>query len=158
MTTKTIFKTFAGKAILTAIMFTFLGAGSLFAASPVGTWKTIDDKTNTVKSHVKIWVDSQGKLNGRIIKLFRKANEEKDPKCTKCKGWRKGKRIQGLKIMWGLEKDSATEWEDGRILDPANGKEYSCDVEVVAGGSKLNVRGYIGLSVVGRTQTWIRVK
>jgi uncharacterized protein (DUF2147 family) len=121
-------------------------------ASPVGYWTTIDDDGKTPKAVVNI-VANQGKLSGRIVKLMNP--KEKDPKCRECEGAKHNQPIVGLEIMWGLKKDG-DEWSGGHILDPDNGKEYKCYVEVIDGGKQLQVRGYIGIALLGRTQYWRR--
>ncbi|NOZ00881.1 MAG: DUF2147 domain-containing protein [Deltaproteobacteria bacterium] len=125
------------------------------ALSPVGKWKTIDDDTGKPKSIVEIW-ERGGKVYGKILRLFRGPSEDQDPKCDKCEGFRKDKRIIGMTIMWGLSRDD-DEWSGGKILDPDNGKIYRCYIEVQEGGKKLKVRGYIGISLLGRTQYWLKV-
>jgi len=151
------FKISAFTALLTGMAF-FLPS-LLFSqnSSPAGTWKTIDDETGKIKSIVEIWVGSDGKLYGKIIKLFKEPHEDQDPVCDKCSGDKKDQKIIGMQIMWELEKESDTEWEDGQILDPKNGKTYGCEIEIIENGSKLRVRGYLGFSLLGRTQTWLRV-
>jgi len=124
------------------------------AVTPLGVWVTVDDNTKKPRSHVEIY-EIKGKLQGRIIKLLNPT--VKDPKCVECEGANKNKPILGMTIMWGLEKDDDREWEDGRILDPANGKVYRCNIEVSKDGKHLEVRGYVGLSLFGRTQTWHRL-
>ncbi len=120
-----------------------------------GYWKTFDDKTKELKSIVKLWEDN-GEMKGMIVKLFPKKGEDPDPKCDKCKGERKDKRILGMEFMWGLKKNGG-KWKDGRILDPENGKIYRSQLEVVDNGKKLEVYGYIKiLFKIGRTQTWLR--
>ncbi len=123
-------------------------------SSPIGYWKTIDDKTHKPKAVVYIY-KSGDKLYGEIVKLFRKKN--RCPKCTKCSGWRKNKPVCGMLILWNL-KNKGDYWGDGRILDPNNGKTYRSWIQVIEKGKKLKVRGYIGISLLGRTQYWIRVK
>ncbi len=119
--------------------------------SPIGFWKTIDDKDGTPKSVVQIW-EHRGTLFGKIVKLFR------DPEalCDKCEGPRKGKPVVGMRIMENLKQDG-DEWSGGQITDPENGKTYKCYIAVQDGGKKLKVRGYIGISLLGRTQYWERV-
>lgn len=123
--------------------------------TPVGLWKTIDDKTKLARSHVRI-VEVNGVLEGRIEKLLnRQPDDDPDNLCRACTGDRKDKPILGMKILWGLKHDDGV-WEDGEILDPKNGKTYRCKMKVVDGGAKLDVRGFIGISLIGRTQTWVR--
>jgi uncharacterized protein (DUF2147 family) len=122
--------------------------------SPVGLWKTVDDATGKVKSVVSIWVENN-KLYGRVQKLVDPDPKDPNPTCNDCTGDQKGKRVIGLRILWDLQKDGDG-WSGGSILDPANGKTYKCLLSVEDGGRKLKVRGYIGLSLLGRTQYWLR--
>lgn len=140
--------------LLVAVSFGAQGAWAK-ALSPVGKWKTIDDDTGKPKSIVEVW-ERDGKIYGKILSLFRKPNEDQDPVCDKCEGFRKDKRVIGMTIIWGLSEDG-DEWSGGKILDPDNGKTYRCYIEVQDGGKKLKVRGYIGVSLFGRTQYWPRV-
>ncbi len=123
--------------------------------SPMGYWKTIDDKTGLEKSIVKVFEDN-GQLRGKIETLFRQPGEDPDPVCDECEGSRKDKPIRGMEILWDM-RPKGDIWAGGRILDPKNGKIYKCKLTVIEGGKKLDVRGYIGFSLLGRTQTWIRV-
>ena len=117
------------------------------AQSVVGKWKTIDDETGKVKSHVEIYKQGD-KIFGKIIKI---SNPEKqDAVCTECTGDNKGKKVIGMVIINNLEKDD-DEYGDGTILDPNNGKLYDCTIWVNEAGD-LQVRGYIGFFF--RTQTW----
>lgn len=126
------------------------------APSAVGRWTTIDDETKKPKSVITIW-EENGKLFGKIEKLFREPNEEQNPVCDKCNGALKDQPIIGMVIMRDLKKDD-DEWTGGTILDPANGKTYKCKIAVEDGGKKLKVRGYIGMSLLGRTQHWVRTE
>jgi uncharacterized protein (DUF2147 family) len=122
--------------------------------SPVGVWKTIDDETGKPKSLVRI-TESNGQLTGKIEKLFREPNEEQNPTCVKCEGASKDQPIVGMTILSGLKKDGDT-YEGGQVLDPKNGKTYKAKLTVKDGGKKLDMRGYIGTPLLGRTQTWVR--
>lgn len=122
-----------------------------WAQSAAGTWKTIDDETKQAKALVQISEGADGRLSGRIVKLFNKP----DAVCEKCDGANKGKPINGLTIVWGLKKDGEV-WNGGEILDPKSGKVYSAKMKLVDGGSKLEVRGFLGVSLLGRTQVWER--
>lgn len=125
-----------------------------YSQSPVGTWKTIDDKTGKEKSHVRIYETKSGKLQGEVVKILTPGKE--NAKCDKCEGDKKDKPIKGMVILWGLEKEGS-EWSGGQILDPNSGKQYKCSMKM-NGDDKLEVRGYLGISLLGRTQTWIRVE
>ena len=144
--------------MIKSITFFALLFGALFSAqaseSPVGLWRTIDDKTGKEKSLVRI-VETNGELRASIEKLFREPHEEPNPNCDKCPGDRKNKPVLGMMIMTGLKK-AGSEFEGGEILDPANGKVYRVKMWTAEGGKKLNVRGFIGVSLLGRTQVWIR--
>jgi len=127
----------------------------LFGQDIFGKWKTVDDETGDVKSIVEIF-EKDGKAYGKVIELFRKADEVQDPHCTACEDDRKGSRILGMEIIRGLENEDG-EWEDGTICDPKNGKIYDCKLWLDEDDpNKLNVRGYI--LFLYRTQAWFRVK
>jgi uncharacterized protein (DUF2147 family) len=137
---------------------TVLFATSALAQEPsaVGRWTTIDDETKKPKSVITVYEEG-GKLFGKIEKLFREPNEEQNPVCDKCEGALKNQPIIGMVILRELKKDG-DEWSGGTILDPANGKTYKCKIAVEDGGKKLKVRGYIGVSLLGRTQHWVRAE
>jgi uncharacterized protein (DUF2147 family) len=122
--------------------------------SPIGRWKTVDDATGKVKSVVTIWEEA-GKLYGRIQKLVDPDPQDPNPRCTPCTGEQKGRPVIGLRILWDLQKDGDA-WSGGTILDPESGKMYKCLLSLEDGGDKLKVRGFIGLSLLGRTQYWLR--
>lgn len=131
----------------------FLGFVCL-AQSPIGTWKTIDDETGEAKSHVEIYETSSGKLEGKVIKILTPGKEA--AKCENCSGDLKNRPIKGMVILRDLEK-KGNEWKNGYILDPNNGKEYKSKMSL-KDDNTLEVRGYIGISLIGRTQTWERIK
>ncbi|AIF48586.1 DUF2147 domain-containing protein [Dyella japonica] len=133
-----------------------LGAGTVFAAevTPVGTWKTIDDETGKPKSIVKI-TDEGGELKATVLEVLQ-SDEGPHPICKNCDGERKDKPIEGMNIMWGVHKDGDTVWDGGKILDPKTGKIYKVKLQPSDDGSKLTVRGYIGFSLLGRSQEWQR--
>ena len=123
--------------------------------SPVGHWHTLDEKTNEVKSQIQI-TESGGVVSGKIEKLLRK-DAKQDAVCDECSDDRKGKPLLGLEIIRGAKKAAdKIVWEDGKILDPENGKNYTLRLTPIEGGKKLEVRGSIG--PFGRTQTWTRVE
>jgi uncharacterized protein (DUF2147 family) len=124
------------------------------APSPVGYWVTIDDDGRTKKSIVQIYKQGD-QVFGKIVRLINPP--EPNPVCHRCSGKRKDKPVIGMVIIWDLERDGE-KWSGGRILDPKNGKDYSCTIAVKDGGKKLEVRGYIGLSLFGRSQYWLRAQ
>ena len=125
-------------------------------ASPVGLWKNIDDVTGKPKALIRI-SENKGALEGRIEKLLRPADQDQNPKCDRCEGVNKDQPIVGMVFLQGLTK-SGDEYSGGQILDPDNGKVYKSKLKLVDGGKKLNVRGYIGIPMLGRTQVWERVE
>lgn len=124
------------------------------SVTPVGLWKTVNDVTGRTDSVVRIWEDG-GKLYGRIENLIDPDPNDPDPRCMRCSGALKGQRLVGLRILWGLSKNGE-QWTGGEILDPDSGKTYRCSLTMSEGGKKLRVRGFIGFSLLGRTQYWIR--
>ena len=132
-----------------------VGDAAAAAGSPVGYWKTIDDESGNARSVVQLYKKGD-KVFGRIVQLYRQPGEEADPLCDECEPPLNKQKVVGLEILSGLEQDD-DEWSDGDILDPNNGKTYSCTIEVQDGGKKLKVRGYLGISLLGRTQYWHRV-
>ncbi|MFL9924650.1 DUF2147 domain-containing protein [Herbaspirillum lusitanum] len=138
-----------------ALLTGLLACTSAWAdGSPVGLWKNIDDATGKPKALIRI-SESEGELKGKIEKLFRAPEEDQNPRCEKCEGDLKDQPIIGMTILSGLKKDG-DDYSGGQILDPANGKLYKSKLSVIEGGKKLNVRGYIGMPMLGRTQTWVR--
>jgi uncharacterized protein (DUF2147 family) len=122
--------------------------------SPVGLWKTIDDESGKPRSLVRI-TETNGVVSGKIEKLFREPNEIQAPVCEKCEGELKDKPVLGMTILNGLHKDGDS-YSGGTVLDPHNGKTYKAKLTVKDDGKKLDMRGYIGTPMFGRTQTWIR--
>jgi uncharacterized protein (DUF2147 family) len=131
----------------------FFFALSIQAQSVIGKWKTIDDETGEAKSIVEIY-EKSGKVYGKVVEILR-ADHKKDV-CAKCEGSDKNKSILGLNIINGLKKDG-DEYSGGTIFDPTNGKKYKCYITLES-ADKLKLRGYIGISIMGRTQYWTRVK
>lgn len=132
-----------------------LCAGAVFAAesTPVGTWKTIDDETGKPKSIVQI-TDSSGELKATVLQVLQ-SDEGPHPLCKNCDGERKNQPIEGMNIMWGVRQDGDV-WDGGKILDPKTGKVYKVKLHTIENGTKLEVRGYIGFSLMGRSQVWER--
>ena len=138
----------------------FLATASVLAlaqSTPAGLWKTIDDDGKTEKSLVRI-VNNGGVYSGKVEKISDPAKA--DAKCTDCDGALKDAPILGLTIITGVKQDAEESdlFDGGEILDPAKGKSYKVRLKPIEGGKKLEVRGYIGSPMFGRTQTWIRAE
>ena len=133
-------------------------AAAAQSASPAGAWKTIDDATKKEKSVVRI-VDNGGVYSGRIEKLV-ESTMAPDAVCKECTDDRKDKPVVGLLIVRNMKQsaDDKSVFEGGDILDPANGKVYKAKMKLIDNGAKLEVRGFVGISLLGRTQTWIRAE
>ena len=144
-------------------MKAFVASIALFAAAtsvlaqmtPVGLWRTIDDKTGEAKGEIRV-TESGGALTGRLERSLKK-DTKPDATCDECPDDRKGKPIAGLEIIRGGTKAEGKDvWEGGKILDPENGKEYRASFTPIDGGQKLQVRGYLG--PFWRTQVWNRAQ
>lgn len=124
-------------------------------SSPVGLWKTIDDKSGKPRSLVRI-----SETNGMVTAVVEKgllATDTGDKLCDKCKDDRKDKRIIGMEIIRDMKRNGER-YDGGTILDPENGKTYQCILKLNETGDELEVRGFIGISLIGRSQMWQRVE
>ena len=142
-----------------ALAAAILVAGGVSAAwaqmTPVGTWRSVDDKTGEAKSEIQI-TENGGVMEGHVLKILRK-DATPDSVCTECKDKLKDHKLIGLPVITGAKKAEGKDvWEGGKILDPESGKTYTLRLTPVEDGKKLEVRGSIG--PFGRTQTWQRVQ
>ncbi len=142
--------TFHVLAVSVTALVTSAAAGDL--NSPIGTWRTIDDKTGNTRSIVEVYAQG-GELFARVERDL--MSQGAATLCTRCKDERKDQPLVGLVFMrhMKVEKD---EYRGGDILDPDNGSIYKCRLRLEDNGRKLKVRGFIGFSLFGRTQTWER--
>jgi len=140
-----------GLGIILIVVYSTAHAAEL---SPVGLWKTIDDNTGQPRGLMRIR-EVNGQYEGKVEKIFSKPGEEPNPKCEKCEGNRRNQPVIGMTILWGLTKQG-DEYQGGEILDPENGKVYRSRMKLVDNGKKLDVRGFIGFSLFGRSQIWLR--
>ena len=138
------------KLILSIVVFFIFQVS--FSQTIFGKWKTVDDETGIENGIVEIY-EKAGKVYGRIIEILEK--EKKHFKCEMCEGEDKNKPVLGLVIIKGLKKKGDF-YEGGKVTDPKNGKSYHCKMNL-EGKDKLIVRGYIGISLFGRSQTWFRI-
>lgn len=140
--------------MLGALCATLAASAFAQAATPVGTWQTIDDQTGKPKAIIQIVDDGSGQLSGKVVRGIGEFDHP-DRRCTACTDERKDQLIKGMTIITGMRQDGET-WDGGRILDPESGKLYKCRMKLEDGGQKLVVRGYVAMSLLGRSQTWVR--
>lgn len=140
---------------LSFLIFATLATAARLQAAPIeGTWVTIDDKDGSRKSLIELKINADQELTGTVIRLLQEKNQGLI--CEKCPGTFKNKPVEGLTIMWGLRQVDERLWREGKILDPKTGKIYKARVSLSDDGQSLNVRGFVGLSLFGRSQTWQR--
>jgi len=131
--------------MLMILPLTLIGQGEVF-----GTWKAIDDADGEATSHIEIF-KKEGKLYGKIARILEGPD---DALCDQCNGEKYNQPILGMEIIWDMQ-DKGDKWKGGRIMDPENGKTYKCRIQLK--DDILEVRGYIGIPTLGRTQKWYRV-
>jgi uncharacterized protein (DUF2147 family) len=146
---------------LPCVSFAFLAfaatiAGNAIAAepTPVGVWTTIDDDSHQPRSEVEISEDN-GVLSGKVVHIYPKPDEPADPRCIDCKGERHNQPVLGMTILWNMRRNGDN-WDGGEVLDPETGDTYRATMHPTADGKKLELRGYVGISLFGRTQVWER--
>lgn len=139
-----------------ALLLACAAPASAQSASPAGLWKTYSDRTGAADGLVRI-VEERGEFVGRVEKVFSPPNESPNPLCEKCSGELRDRSVVGMTILRGVRhaKDGYTE---GTILDPDEGKDYRCTITLKEAGRRLEVRGFVGLPLLGRTQVWTRVE
>lgn len=145
--------------MLVAMALAVAAAGAMAqTASPVGTWQTIDDRSGQPKALIQIMQDGAGTLSGKVLKGLG-AEFQTGQRCTACKGSRKDQLIIGMTILTGMKQEgnkADTKWAGGQIVDPESGSIYHCEMHLTDNGRKLVVRGFIGMPLLGRSQTWLR--
>jgi uncharacterized protein (DUF2147 family) len=138
----------------TLLLAPLLALAQVEGGSPVGLWRTIDDETGRARALVRLF-EKDGRIFGRIEKGLSQETES-DPVCSLCTDERRGLPKIGLIIIRNMQRDGEV-WRGGDILDPDNGKVYRCRLRVVDDNRSLEVRGFIGFALLGRTQMWERV-
>lgn len=145
------------KFVVQAFTVLFLSSQLSFAATnnPVGLWQSIDDKSGKPRSLVRI-NENEGEYSA-VVEKGLLATDKEGAVCDKCTDERKNQPIIGMVIAEGL-KENGNKYDGGHILDPDNGKVYKCNMTLNEAGDELEVRGYIGISLLGRSQVWLRVE
>lgn len=143
-------------AITTTFFVALLSSVSIFAEEITGTWIQIDDKTGSPKALIEIKKQTNGSYSGKIIKVTPRPGYTPRETCFKCPPPYTDQPILGLEIFQSLQHVDGNNYANGRVLDPLTGKIYGLKGRISPNGKRLILRGYVGISALGRTQTWIR--
>ena len=143
------------KQFISALFFSVLSSLA-FAEDITGLWQTIDDKTGAPKGQVEIRKEANGTFVGKVTKITPRTGYTPKEICVDCPAPYTNKPILGLDTLTGLKQGQGSNYVNGRILDPNTGKIYSMKAKLSANGKRLHLRGYVGVSVLGRNQIWIR--
>ncbi len=145
-------KTFHYILLLPLLIFYSIGSIANEGEAVIGQWFT-SDKTGKIELY-----PCGGKLCGKIVWLENPppvyGNPPKDVNNPNAS--LRGRELIGMNLLEGFVKKGDNYWEGGTIYDPENGKTYKCNMKLE--GDVLNVRGYIGFSLLGRTEKWTKVK
>jgi len=121
----------------------------------VGLWEQVDEGSGKAESWFKI-SERSGVYVGNVVKIFFKPGEDENWVCDKCEGSEKGAPVLGLALIKGMQRNGLT-YENGTIMDPRDGSVYRALMKLSPDGQKLEVRGYLGISLFGRSQVWKRL-
>ena len=142
----------------TLALWATLAVGAQAQMTPIGLWQSIDDGNGQPKAEISIAQRHDGTLTGKVERSLL-ANPSAETNCVLCTDDRKNQPKVGLEIIrGGRQAEGKAVWEGGKILDPENGKEYSLRLTPIEEGRKLEVRGYLGMPLLGRTQVWNRIR
>ena len=145
-----------GKQFIGAFLLSAVSSFS-FAEDIIGLWQTIDDKTGAPKALVEIRKEADNTYAGKVVKLTPRAGYTPKETCVDCPPPYTNKPIIGMDVVTGLKYKDGLNYTSGRILDPNTGKLYSMKAKLSSNGKRLHLRGYLGISALGRNQIWIRV-
>lgn len=138
------------------LIATFM-TGTIYAQDLTGTWQQIDDKTGSPKALIEIRQDRNGTYAGKIVKVTPRPGYTPQKTCNKCPAPYTNQPILGMDVLTGLKQvGDSVNYEKGRVIDPLSGKIYDAKVRLSSNGKRLTLRGYVGVSALGRSQTWIR--
>jgi uncharacterized protein (DUF2147 family) len=144
-----------GFVALVASTSTMLGSAAMAAPSPDGTWQIISDTDGKPRALIHVQTVG-GVVQGVLIQSLR--GEDPNKLCGPCKGAQHNQKIIGMRVLWGLKPapGDPTTWQGGQVLDPDSGNVYSAKITESTDGHTMTVRGFIGISLLGRTQIWHR--
>ena len=147
------------KGIFAGLIFATLSSLSFAESDPlIGKWKTIDDRTGYSRADVEIRKKADGTYEGVIVTTRNVPGTDKMVICSNCPGELKNKPFIGLPFIWDFKQDpkNPREYQNGKVLDPIGGKIYKGKARLSTTGRHLTLRGYVGVSVIGRSVTWIK--
>ena len=148
------------KKIISLSFFTGLVIASTAALAQdiSGTWQQIDDKTGSPKAVIEIRKESNNTYTGKITKITPRPGYTPRERCNNCPAPYTNQPILGMEILKGLKQvEGSTSYEKGRVIDPLSGKFYDAKMKLNASGKRLSLRAYLGVSALGRNQTWLRI-
>lgn len=135
-----------------------MSCGIALASDITGLWHHMDDRLGTSKAQVEIRKEANGTYTGTVVKVTPRPGYVPKEFCVNCPAPYTDKPMLGLNVVTGLKRDKENEYSGGKVLDPLSGKIYSIKAKLTNNGNRLQMRGYIGVSALGRTQTWIRAQ
>jgi uncharacterized protein (DUF2147 family) len=146
------------KNILLATFVSLFFSGNVLAQDLSGTWQQIDDKTGSPKAIIEIRKEANNTFTGKITKVTPRPGYTPRETCNNCPAPYTNQPILGMDVLKGLKHVPDTyNYEKGRVIDPLAGKIYDAKVKLSASGKRLTLRGYVGISALGRSQTWLRL-
>ncbi len=144
--------------LIALLVMSCTGLHAAAASDLSGIWKSIDDHTGNPKSIIRIDKNADGHYGGTVLKVLAEPGKAPEVTCHNCPEPFTNKPIEGMNILWGLKVDKTNQnlYDGGRVLDPLSGYTYSAKITVNPDGKKLVLRGFLGISLLGRSQTWYR--
>ena len=141
--------------ILAALLLS-VSSSVVFAEDISGSWKNIDDKTGSSKAILEIRQETNGTYTAKIVKVTPRPGYTAKETCVNCPAPYTDKPILGMDVLKGLKPAAGSNFTQGKIIDPLSGHIYSMKAKLSPNGKRLTLRGYVGVSALGRSQTWIR--